>query len=57
MIAPWCIAAAREKVVGWYSTGPRLKEADIDINDLLSNYTDHPVLVICEVQVSIVEQV
>ena len=37
--------------MGWYSTGPRLREADIDITDLLSNYCDTPLLVICEVQV------
>lgn len=40
---------AREKMVGWYSTGPRLREADLDINAMLSNYTETPVLVICEV--------
>lgn len=47
---------AREKIVGWYSTGPKLKEADLDINSLMSKYTDgsaEPVLVICEVEVSI----
>ena len=48
-------AAAREKVVGWYSTGPRLREADIDITDLLSNYCDTPLLVICEVQVRLMQ--
>lgn len=49
-------AAAREKVVGWYSTGPRLREADLDITDLMSNYCDMPLLVICEVQVSVWQQ-
>ena len=39
-------------MVGWYSTGPRLREADLDINALLSNYAETPVLVICEVNVS-----
>lgn len=38
-------------MVGWYSTGPRLREADLDINALLSNYTETPVLIICEVNV------
>jgi hypothetical protein len=37
--------------VGWYSTGPRLKEADLDIQELMMGYCDNPVLVICEVQV------
>lgn len=48
--------AAREKVVGWYSTGPRLREADLDITELMTNYCDTPLLVICEVQVSIISQ-
>lgn len=44
-------AAARERVVGWYSTGPRLREADLDITSLMSDYCETPLLVICEVQV------
>ena len=44
-------SAAREKVVGWYSTGPRLREADLDINELMTKYVETPLLVICEVQV------
>lgn len=43
--------AAREHVVGWYSTGPRLREADLSIHQLMSNYVSTPVLVICEVEV------
>lgn len=43
--------AAREKIIGWYHTGPRLRETDLDIHQLLSTYCDNPpVLVICEVQ-------
>lgn len=41
---------AREKIVGWYSTGPRLREADLSISDLLTIFTDTPLLVICEVE-------
>lgn len=37
--------AARERVVGWYSTGPRLREADPAIHSLMARYCDHPVLV------------
>eukprot|EP01024_Parvocaulis_polyphysoides_P076671 TRINITY_DN9995_c0_g1_i1.p1 TRINITY_DN9995_c0_g1~~TRINITY_DN9995_c0_g1_i1.p1 ORF type:complete len:342 (-),score=60.53 TRINITY_DN9995_c0_g1_i1:168-1163(-) len=40
---------AREKIVGWYHTGPRLKECDLDINELISKFVPNPVLVICEV--------
>ncbi|KAK9800760.1 hypothetical protein WJX73_008123 [Symbiochloris irregularis] len=41
---------AREKIVGWYSTGPRLREADLSITDLLSIFAETPLLVICEVE-------
>jgi len=41
---------AKEKVVGWYSTGPRLRSSDLDINELIGNYCETPTLVICEVQ-------
>ncbi len=38
--------------MGWYSTGPKIREADIDINSLMSRFSDWaPVLVICEVEV------
>ena len=46
------LTAARERIVGWYSTGPRLREADLDITELLANYCETPLLVICEVQVT-----
>lgn len=44
---------AKERILGWYSTGPRLREADLDINDLMSQFCDDPVLVICDIQVCI----
>jgi len=37
---------AREKIVGWYHTGPRLHRNDIAINDLLKTYNQNTVLVI-----------
>lgn len=43
--------AARERVIGWYHTGPRLRESDLDIHGLLGNYCSNPLLLICEVQV------
>ena len=49
--------SAREKVVGWYSTGPKLREADLDINALIAKFCDNPhlapVFVICEMEVSL----
>lgn len=41
---------AKEKVVGWYSTGPKLREADLDMHELFSNYHPNPVLVIVDVR-------
>ena len=47
---------AREKVVGWYHTGPRLRENDVEIHRLVSDFVDgvanktQAVLVICEVK-------
>ncbi|KAL7108801.1 hypothetical protein ABFS83_06G135500 [Erythranthe nasuta] len=41
---------AKEHVVGWYSTGPKLKENDLSIHSLLTDYVPNPVLVIIDVQ-------
>lgn len=41
---------AKERILGFYSTGPRLREADLDISDLLSDYAETPLLLICQVQ-------
>merc|ERR1712001_509541 len=37
---------AKERIVGWYHTGPKLHPNDIKINDLLRNYCPNSVLVI-----------
>ena len=42
--------SAKEKIVGWYSTGPKLRESDIDIHELFYTYTPEPVLVIVDVR-------
>lgn len=41
---------ARERVVGWYSSGPKIRAGDLDINELLRNYCSNPVLVIVDVK-------
>ena len=43
-------AAAKETVVGWYSTGPKVREADLDIHEMIGNYVASPVLVVIDVQ-------
>jgi 26S proteasome regulatory subunit N8 len=41
---------AKERVVGWYSTGPKIRPADLDIHELWRRYTPNPVLVIINVK-------
>jgi 26S proteasome regulatory subunit N8 len=41
---------AKEHVIGWYSTGPKLRENDLDIHELFRDYAPNPVLVIIDVQ-------
>eukprot|EP00276_Gloeochaete_wittrockiana_P010469 CAMPEP_0184655850 /NCGR_PEP_ID=MMETSP0308-20130426/14634_1 /TAXON_ID=38269 /ORGANISM="Gloeochaete witrockiana, Strain SAG 46.84" /LENGTH=319 /DNA_ID=CAMNT_0027092633 /DNA_START=14 /DNA_END=976 /DNA_ORIENTATION=+ len=40
---------AREIVVGWYSSGPKIKQADILVNEVFKKYTPLPVLVVVDV--------
>jgi len=40
---------AREKLVGWYHSGPKLRASDLQINELFKRYTPNPLLVIIEV--------
>jgi len=41
---------ASEKLVGWYSTGPKIKPGDLQIDQLVRRYTPHPVMVIIDVK-------
>jgi len=41
---------ARENIVGWYSTGPRIRASDLDINELFRKYHPNPIYVIIDVQ-------
>ena len=43
---------SKEKIVGWYSTGPRLKKNDIEINEKYRQYNSNPVFVVTKVQES-----
>jgi len=43
---------AREKIVGWYHTGPKLHQNDIAINDLVRRYCSNSVLVIIDAHAS-----
>merc|ERR1711953_832460 len=40
----------KERVVGWYSTGPKIKPSDLSIHELFRRYCPEPVLVVMDVQ-------
>ena len=44
----FCLNLAKERPVGWYHTGPKLKGADLKINELFRKYSNNPVLVIVD---------
>jgi 26S proteasome regulatory subunit N8 len=39
----------KEKIIGWYSSAPKIKKADIQINDILRRYNTNPCFVVCNV--------
>ncbi|ORX48000.1 Mov34-domain-containing protein [Hesseltinella vesiculosa] len=41
---------AKEKMIGWYHSGPKLRSNDLEINELFKRYTPNPVLVIVDVK-------
>ncbi|GAA5801965.1 proteasome regulatory particle subunit [Mucor flavus] len=41
---------AKEKLIGWYHSGPKLRSSDLEINELFKRYTPNPVLVIIDVK-------
>merc|ERR1711934_25732 len=42
--------AAKEKIIGWYSTGPRIKPADLEIHEIFREYCSNPVYVVIDVK-------
>ena len=40
----------KEKIVGWYSSGPKIRPHDIEINEVFRKYCKTPVFVIIDVQ-------
>jgi proteasome lid subunit RPN8/RPN11 len=41
---------AKERLIGWYHSGPKLRASDLEINELFKRYTPNPLLVIIDVQ-------
>ncbi|CAE8655050.1 unnamed protein product [Polarella glacialis] len=50
MFAMYKKVNAKERVVGWYSTGPKIKPSDLSIHELYRRYCPEPVLVVMDVQ-------
>jgi proteasome lid subunit RPN8/RPN11 len=42
--------AARERMIGWYHTGPKLRASDQEINELFKRFVARPVMVIVDVR-------
>ncbi|ODQ67199.1 putative 26S proteasome regulatory particle subunit Rpn8 [Nadsonia fulvescens var. elongata DSM 6958] len=42
--------SAKEKLIGWYHSGPKLRASDLQINELFKKYTPNPLLLIVDVQ-------
>lgn len=43
-------AIAKERPVGFYHSGPRLRSSDLEISDLFRRFCDRPVMVIVDVR-------
>ncbi|KAF8645460.1 hypothetical protein AX16_007814 [Volvariella volvacea WC 439] len=41
---------ARERMIGWYHSGPKLRASDMEINDLFKRFIARPVMVIVDVR-------
>ena len=48
------ICVARERMIGWYHTGPKLRASDQEINDLFKRFIARPVMVIVDVRAQVV---
>lgn len=54
MVGMFRKVAARERVVGWYSTGPKIRPADAEINELVRHYcaegAGDPLFLVCKAE-------
>jgi 26S proteasome regulatory subunit N8 len=41
---------AKEKLIGWYHSGPKLRPSDLKINDVFKKYTTDPTLLVVDVK-------
>ena len=48
--AELALMSARERMIGWYTTGPKLRASDQEINELFKRFVARPVMVIVDVR-------
>lgn len=48
--APYLSISAKERPIGFYHTGPRLRSSDLEISELFKRFCDRPVMVIVDVR-------
>ena len=41
---------AKERMIGWYHSGPKLRASDQEINDLFKKFIARPIMVIVDVR-------
>ncbi|THH12939.1 hypothetical protein EW146_g7232 [Bondarzewia mesenterica] len=41
---------ARERMIGWYHTGPKMRASDLEINELFAKFIARPIMVIVDVR-------
>ncbi|EEB88626.1 hypothetical protein MPER_13448, partial [Moniliophthora perniciosa FA553] len=44
------VLGTKERMIGWYHSGPKLRASDQEINDLFKKYIARPVMVIVDVR-------
>jgi len=47
----------KEVIVGWYSSGPKIRPHDIEINEVFRKYCLNPVFVVIDVQEKVTPQI
>jgi 26S proteasome regulatory subunit N8 len=49
-LCPYLSISAKERPIGFYHTGPRLRSSDLEISELFKRFCDRPVMVIVDVR-------
>ena len=50
VLKPTLHSIARERMIGWYHSGPKLRASDLEINEVFKRFMPRPVMVIVDVR-------